>query len=1584
VFKDLSLESHLKNSSVIRTQSLITAEWNLNIASNIFKIGNYRYRPTSGPSNLYSNLLNSFDENDDGNYYTGATDSDIAIDGGFDDTNSPIYLQSNKEKERLLYSLEDCFGKFRPRSGINKLRFFEKNYSHYTNPDMALRPRYYMPDKEDKFKYWTSYRTESENDSSVERGTSTNIVDGKYFIDDAAPFVVYKDDVPANRLVIKMQTGVGEIDLGPFADSSGQISDPFFGYQNQKTPVRWRVQVLRQGSWIDAIVFNDNSLRSDGTPIIPSDGHVEVAYGLIIPEEYSSNIFYAGEYSAAGLLPSSSITGALYLVGASSDSSGTYYIWTGDQYESFIPQYGWYLNETREQVKENLATKISNPDYFINPSTGEREYREFQYILGIRTVVETMNNYDSTFDLIEMSPRLAVDLSDKVESFSLQKIASDLNDSGLPVGQLLASVGSINIFDYDQSFNENNSLSIVKDYLYENIKFNFYEIVLEVDGYNYYVPIKTMYSEGFPQLTSADRSVSIELRDQYYMLESMKAPQIMIQSASLSYTVSMLLDSIGFSNYVFKRINGVPDPIIPYFFVAPDTSVAEVLNEIAISTQSAMFFDEYNNFIVMTKEYIMPSIDQRETDIVLNGSADSEDVGILENSKTGNLANIIQIASRDNQVFNDGTINYTTRYIQRTYGSLKQASLLDKEKIWIYKPVLLWEVAGETNTKSFNEQTSSQSAYALTAIPLNTDLSNVLPSVSNGVVVDNVIDFGESVYWIPRYNGYFYANGEIIRYDAVEYSVTGNSFSGNVWISDLREYQNYFSKLAFNGKIYPTGRVRIYTEPNYQEIAGVSSLVDGAVAKHGREQFGTSIAFHNAGLSSYWTSPDSLGGFIMKPQLLFVGPQQLVLPGATSTTSTTISVASTSSIKLRSIMTISDISPNGKTSNVGKTIVTEIIDESTFRISSPLAEPLTDGIIVLTENITGTSGLAGSFGSRKPTQAVLRNGIIKNFLSSEFTDESSIGRVSRIENGTIQSSALVMSGPSTDNPLGFISYSKKELENRFNHFGTRLRIIGSISSGLDSLQSPFGAMNMYESTNNDSESVSAVAGSSGGLAVLLNSTNNNGYFFEIAALNEDNFLHDGDESIIHNLLFYKVAQDTSYSRQISINLSASISPDINGEPTILTANSDGELTISGSVPAVSERVLVENQVTSSNNGYYIIESTGSASSRWVMRKDNAAVPIKLWGELTNILVDDGRFTGQSRMVAESNPTVYDISVEYEDVGSIRRFYLYLNGSIIAVVDDPEPLPVYNNMALFVRGSSRCMFENIYAVSANYANNSAANLSTPAINEAFGAADANLYDAFNKYSIPGMIQSTYLSNVSTTDTPKYNIYFEEFGTIMREAAYFKVKYDKAYPALYAKVSPTFNKLKGYTIAGFTPDAYGAEFLVFNNTDTVLNLDETTGNYLRIQGVTFTQQSSQQLTVDDYFAKKGSFSNPDLIGSTLITNPNKIKLEYQDIKYSRITHGKKDFSLDAAYIQTQDDANNLMSWMIDKIMKPRKSIGMQVFGMPIVQLGDIVSIDYKTESGVDEISSTSSRFVVYNIEYSATPSGPEMTIYATEVV
>jgi hypothetical protein len=765
--------------------------------------------------------------------------------------------------------------------------------------------------------------------------------------------------------------------------------------------------------------------------------------------------------------------------------------------------------------------------------------------------------------------------------------------------------------------------------------------------------------------------------------------------------------------------------------------------------------------------------------------------------------------------------------------------MIDKEKTWIYKPALLWEVSGTNSTKTINELASKQGSYVLGAMPLNSNLSDSPPTVANGVIINNIIDLGENIYWLTRYQGYFYSNGEIIRYDAAQFNITG---TGNVWISSNQEYQKYFASLPFNGKIYPTGLIRIFSTPYYELVNDISRLQPGNVYEHGRAQFGTQIASHFAGINSYWSNNDYVRGCNMSSEYLFTTEISPTIP------QTTLGAAGTNNVLARQ-----------------------------------------------------TS----------------RNSIIKNSMATNYLTETEVNDLKSTQSGTIQSSALVINGPSfksTDVPINFVSYVYKNLDNAYKHFGTRLRIIGKIENSETRSQTPIGSMPYYQISGVKPNQSTSIGGGSGGLAVMLNPETNNGYYFEIIALTENNVesylnLDKNNQSniSINNIVFYKIKKDQSSDK---------------------------------------------------------------------------AIPIKLWGGLSKILVDDGRFAGQYRMSGEESSTVYDLSVEYQTIGSTRRFFLYLNNQLIKVVDDTDPLPIYNNMALFTRGSSRCMFENIYALSENYAENPnftvADNLST-----ALGNKEVSVNESFRRYAMSGIVQATYLSGISSQQPPKFNMYFEEFGSIMRECAYFNIKYDRAYPALYAQLSPTFNSIKGYTTSGFYANSYGAEFLIFNSTDSAINLDETTGNYLRIQGITFTQDTTHELSVDEYFKKRGNLSDPPFVGSSLTYSPLIEKNKYDEIKLSRLIYGKNEFSINTPYIQTQDDAEALMGWVINKVMSPKKSVGVKIFATPTIQLGDIVTIDYKDSNGLDLVASTDDRFVVYNIEYSRNSNGPDMTIYLNEV-
>lgn len=1518
MFVNDTLKSHLLRSATIKGQSKIIAEWNMNYADNLSRVGNYRHRPLEGVASQYGTAPSFYDPSDQGYFYTNATNSDVVLDGGIDETNTPMLLRQSKDKEKLLYSLEDCFGRFRPRSGINKIRYGITQYLHHSNPDMALRPRYYMAHKNDPFKYWTSYRLEN----GTEYGIANASPLGQNHINDAAPFVVYNTPVASNRIVVKMQTNVGTVDQSPQFNLAGEIADPLYGNANKTTPSEWRIDVLINENWETVKSFNGNSLRANGQPIIAEDGYLEIGYGLVVPEKYNDIFIDSGELSSVEALPTFSSQGEAYLIKENSTDIGTYYIWTIGGYELFRPEYGWQLIEEDVALATPLITELGSPYSYADPISSATRYREFQYIQGVRLVVTRMNKFNSVFDLIEISPRIVADISDITESFSLSKIASDLGTAGLPVGQLLASVGSISLFDVSQAFSENNFNSVVPLSAFKNMKIKFYESI--VDGSeHYFIPIKTMYADQFPQINSTTRMVSIELRDFYAYLESVSAPQLLLTNVSTSYAIATVLDYVGFTNYEFKRVAGEKEEIIPFFFTDSNQSVAQVLQSIAVSTQSAIFFDEYNNLIVMSKNYMMPSENERATDLTLLGTNDFVADGPVENADLeAQLANIIDISTQDDSIFNDGKILFTNRYIQKSQASTKQAYMLDSQKTWIYKPVLLWEATGEENIKSQNEQQATQNAFALTAIPLKSDLISDLPKVVNGQLVNNIIDFGEAVYWLGRYSGYFYSNGEIIKFDAIEYSVPG--VIDAVWITSIQDYQDYFSKITFKGKMYPTGRVRIYSEPNYRTIEGVTTLQEGAVAKHGRGQFGTAITQHSAGINSSWTDGTRIRGIGMNSKLLFDTitnnePDVVEALGEIPATLRENILVSKSELKTlyENINFLNQElldNPGDATTIASISTIQAEIDLLNLSVASDMEQ--------LYDILTDSGAYFTSDDANSQAQRAQATGKIKNFLAYSYGSELQENGNLATDSQMVQASALVIDGAGSYDPIyspiNHLTYAYSSVnsssgevtttDKQFSHFGTRMRILGKVGT-TDSEQETFGSMTYLTVETDNPEDKPTISGGSGGVSGLLNPETGEGYYFEIAALDANNV----EEFKAGNIFFYKVV-------------------------TSNTATND-----------------------------FGFEKT--------------ALPQLLWRGVSSIVVDSGDFVGQSRVFAQETQTVYDLAFEYVDnVDGTRTFYLYLNGAQVGTVTDTTPIVAGNATALFVRGTSKCMFENIYALASNYAQNPALKLS-PVINSAFGSDVVTINDSFSKYAISGLVQSTYLSGISPSETPKYNIYYDEFGSIMREAAYLNVRYDKAYPALYSRIVPSTTKLKSYNISSYYGGAYGAEFLVFNATDTVIAMDSSTGTPLQIQGITFTQNSENELTVDEYFNKNGDLSSPEVESGIVVNSPLSFKQRYQEIKNTRVTYGKNEFVIEAPYIQSKDTATSLMSWLSTKIMKPRKSIGVDIFTMPILQLGDIVQVDYLSDD-VYQVSPTD-RFVVYQIDYSKTVDGPIMKVYLSEV-
>ncbi len=1439
MYSNTALTNHLQSSAAIETKSKVLAEWNLNIFENIEAIGNYKNRPiASNTANTLPDTWVMEDENtlEPNRTWYGFTDYDTVIDGGFtDESSTPVTFQSSNERQKSLMSLEDCFKRFRPRSGINKLR--GRDNGRYILPvysnSIFARPRYYPAGRNDAFKYWSSFRSKGTSDFGISKSGSP------YLIQDAAPFIVYKNQIPTNKVVIKVQTNVSEIDSGALINSASPANkDPFFIGSNinyKSTPLSWKVQKYDGANWVDIYTTTSDVFTT-------SDGYFELSYGLKNTEiltTYKDNFIMLGTLASTSALPNikgEEFKGQSYLIKLSDTENGTIYIHnagtsstTLDNYTAITPEYGWYKSE--ESVS-NSHLLLKELDKTLAPSylnTGILTYREFEYIQGLRIVVNSMVNQRATFDLIELSPRLAVDLTDVTSSFSLKKYASDLGVSSLPVGQLLASNGDISIFDYNEMFNQNNINSLLNVYVDNNLQFSFitknlqlkfYETVSKVkqtdNSYkDYHIPLKTMYADGFPQYDDSNRNINITLRDFVFYLESQIAPEIFLTNASISYIIATLLDSIGFSNYSFKRLPEEQDTVIPNFFISPNKTIMQVLQDIAIATQTTMFFDESNNLIVMGKRYLVPdSTEDRDFDIILYGS-DTND------KKT----NIINVSSQSNDIYNDGKITYYNRYIKKKSNDVSLESYTDRAKTISYENVVLWSVndVQEQVTKTTNEENVSVSGYALTAMALASKLKAVTPKVVNQKIVDNEIDFGDNIFWLARPTGYLYANGEIIRYDAIQYNVGGET----VWIKNENDYVKYFSKLALGQKMYPTGIIRVYAEPKYNADG---TYVENTIAKHGRGQFGTIITDHTATyneLEYSWKTPK-------KP----------------------------------------------------------LVTDWQYLFNSTISSTITDDIETNKTNLQNAK-------MNPPTTT------IKNFLS---VPKYNINTKNYEYRGSLQASALLLTGPNftvKSNNGPSMNYVKKDLGSSvlYDTFGTRMRLLGTPrQKEKQTAQILSGSYPLYTSANVDT----ATNGESGGIGILTNA-NGEGYYYELVALNyvyPENFVKTNSIDA-KTILFYRLNLD---------------------------------------------------------------EETG------------ILVPTILYSGFKNILVDSGKFAAKVKRLQDSvEDSIYDLGIKVNKINNKDwRVSIYFNGELIGTIQDKQPVTsgVSQNISLFTRGSSQVMFNDVYAIKTLKKKPAASEVK--ASSEIFnGDKTSNL--TYSKYSMNSLVKTGFLSSLSPSEVPENTIYYEEFGTIMRECAYFDVKFDKAYPALRSKIAPQPASIAEYLVAGYNSTPYRAQFLVFNTSDFALGLgdgkDYTT--ILNIVGITYTEEVARELTVDGFYTNRSNFSSNGDYNSQVYKN------KYADIKNNRVTYGNKAFAIDSPYIQSEDTATELMDYIINKISKPRKAVAVEIFGMPIIQLGDLVKFSYDLNKTLPN-AVTGNNFVVYAIEHQTKENGPSTVIYLSEVV
>ena len=316
-----------------------------------------------------------------------------------------------------------------------------------------------------------------------------------------------------------------------------------------------------------------------------------------------------------------------------------------------------------------------------------------------------------------------------------------------------------------------------------------------------------------------------------------------------------------------------------------------------------------------------------------------------------------------------------------------------------------------------------------------------------------------------------------------------------------------------------------------------------------------------------------------------------------------------------------------------------------------------------------------------------------------------------------------------------------------------------------------------------------------------------------------------------------------------------------------------------------------------SNGYFVELQTDASN------KDLKDKSLKIYKVVANkrVYLQDSQDTNSGRLyggVLSSTLYKLDIDVVITDVATIIN--VYVNNFKVSAVDTNTAGNVSPLKKVIAPTSNIALFSVLEKVNFDYVYANPVS-STQTTN----AASRGLYTGQYANSTLEFTFGEKIAQNFNSPTGKV-AYLEEFGTVAREIRYVKANFNQpAAIPLYASTGTN----KFASILGTKFSNHSAEIFVINNASSFIPLQAAEnkffvlGNYVDITA----QHEYTETTTSDYTTLE-----PATFQST--------------------------------WIQSEADAKSLFNWIKLQWSKQQQSINMEIFGNPVIEVGDIVTVNY----------------------------------------
>jgi hypothetical protein len=1124
--------------------------------------------------------------------------------------------------------------------------------------------------------------------------------------------------------------------------------------------------------------------------------------------------------------------------------------------------------------------------------------KAFQLVRGIRLRVKSLNVNGSDdsgipFELIELAPLTTMDITDNVSNISITKSFND-SEFGLPFGSLNGDTGTItvqNIDDIREDLNFMSNEAVLRGMSRNGFLLKTYFIPENPDGVSEKIPLKNMYCFGGDSGDSFQ--MKFNLSDKISMLKDMDAPNVFVRNRVFSSILGIVFDNIGWTNYDFSSIKGTAgDTKLQYFFSTSDDSAEEVLEQLCKSVGATIYEDEYGIIRAKTRhqtfgEYLNPWGALSDSDITYDPLPTSEAYFGYE------AADVTAVKSKSNW-FN---FSYGTSGFSASTGPVKYFTHPGLK----YRRMLTMTRTSGTLTDPFAINSGQSTGTANNYInPIHTGRPVTLSvltrtSVGTANVEINVMYYDRNRYYIGKSNNAgrtVNTTQQVIEFTHTNAYADAAYYGIEILINSISQngVRTYFTEIMAQ-----TGQLAAIESYTIETIDSIS---------------GGSIKYNPRGI---FKKADDISkqDEISNKRYLSEARQEVWKPGQAYYATPTESLENTDEAVLGASVLLKDIDALG-------TDIAKSIDLSTAN-SEEEAQALLDKEPVCWMTLEGQSG-----NSIVNYQGfVMINGELIRFDGREFTYViDGVSKTSKLRSAEEYQNIRVLSGKNlTIYPTGRIRvFSRVKADSRGKwklvefgraQFGTRERghktdinlETAWVAKGTVPNIEPKGLANEYKPVATTSRK-----------SIFGETT-----YFGSCVLSPAK-RQTYSSSAVGMLIRDMGGTMSRFGTRVRIQDSGSqVAGMVVGTKTGVNNAPDG---------FYFQIRTTKSAGTGNNIQFYSLLPYGSSLVRLDLWSGKSAIYSNSLNSVDNTI--------NSTSSESDQKGIYDLEVGYGVRSDGKwRFDLFINGKkLTTVVYNVQGKKFNAGAGPFVVGSSTAAFENFWAASGNLSAFKGQDASPVSVDYGF-----NDIKRFGEAS--GSLDLEFLR------TDKYKIFYEEFGTVVREAKYFNAKFEPA-PVTKLRTQRGSKPNGRYAIANMRSGTFGADLLVVNMGKGLINIGggNETISPLALSGVVLSALGDRRLPLSNIINKTGK------------------ETMHRKMRQSERRLGRAvGVEITGDFICTQEQAEKLAEFYIEHLTREQIKISASVFGNPCYQIGDIMAVRVMEQTG-----ETWGKFIITDISHS----------------